>query len=262
MAILILTSAGGSPGVTTLAVGLALTWPRPVLLADCDPGAHQADPGRLPDRPVQPRQGPAPRRRGPSGPPAAARGGHRPVPAPDRRGRRPPAVPARLHQTRQRRPLRRGLGGPGRHLRPAGRRGPRRDHRRRPGRSRRPAGPAGRAQRTHRAGARLEPPRGDERPGPPADRSPTTRGCPRPLATSSVWSWSARVVRTPPARSARRSASRWWPRSPLTRRPPPTCPTVPTRPRRFDSSALVRSIRGAANALATTLQRSTELVRS
>lgn len=42
MAILVLTSTGGSPGVTTLAVGLALTWPRPVLLADCDPGAHQA----------------------------------------------------------------------------------------------------------------------------------------------------------------------------------------------------------------------------
>jgi hypothetical protein len=42
VAILVLTSAGGSPGVTTLAVGLALTWPRPVLLADCDPGAHQA----------------------------------------------------------------------------------------------------------------------------------------------------------------------------------------------------------------------------
>ena len=42
MAILMLTSAGGSPGVTTLAIGLALTWPRPVLLADCDPGAHQA----------------------------------------------------------------------------------------------------------------------------------------------------------------------------------------------------------------------------
>jgi len=37
-----LTSTGGSPGVTTLAVGLALTWPRPILLADCDPGAHQA----------------------------------------------------------------------------------------------------------------------------------------------------------------------------------------------------------------------------
>lgn len=42
MAILLLTSASGSPGVTTLALGLALTWPRPVLLADCDPGAHQA----------------------------------------------------------------------------------------------------------------------------------------------------------------------------------------------------------------------------
>jgi len=42
MAILILTSTGGAPGVTTLAVGLALTWPRPVLLVDCDPGAHQA----------------------------------------------------------------------------------------------------------------------------------------------------------------------------------------------------------------------------
>jgi hypothetical protein len=42
MAILLLTSASGSPGVTTLAVGLALTWPRSVLLADCDPGAHQA----------------------------------------------------------------------------------------------------------------------------------------------------------------------------------------------------------------------------
>ena len=42
MAILSLTSCSGSPGVTTLAVGLALTWPRAVLLADCDPGAHQA----------------------------------------------------------------------------------------------------------------------------------------------------------------------------------------------------------------------------
>lgn len=42
MAILTLTSAGGAPGVTTLSVGLALTWPRPVILADCDPGAHQA----------------------------------------------------------------------------------------------------------------------------------------------------------------------------------------------------------------------------
>jgi hypothetical protein len=42
MAMLILTSSSGSPGVTTLAVGLALTWPRSVILADCDPGAHQS----------------------------------------------------------------------------------------------------------------------------------------------------------------------------------------------------------------------------
>lgn len=42
MSLLILTSASGSPGVTTLGVGLALTWPRSVLLADCDPGAHQS----------------------------------------------------------------------------------------------------------------------------------------------------------------------------------------------------------------------------
>jgi hypothetical protein len=42
MAIVVLTSVSGSPGVTSLAVGLALAWPRSVLLADCDPGAHQA----------------------------------------------------------------------------------------------------------------------------------------------------------------------------------------------------------------------------
>lgn len=42
MGILLLTSASGAPGVTTLGVGLALTWPRSALLADCDPGAHQA----------------------------------------------------------------------------------------------------------------------------------------------------------------------------------------------------------------------------
>lgn len=42
MAILLLTSASGAPGATSLGVGLALTWPRSVLLADCDPGAHQA----------------------------------------------------------------------------------------------------------------------------------------------------------------------------------------------------------------------------
>jgi hypothetical protein len=42
MAVVILTSSSGSPGVTTLGIGLALTWPRSVILADCDPGAHQA----------------------------------------------------------------------------------------------------------------------------------------------------------------------------------------------------------------------------
>ncbi len=42
MAIVVLGSVSGAPGVTTLAVGLALAWPRSVVLADCDPGAHQA----------------------------------------------------------------------------------------------------------------------------------------------------------------------------------------------------------------------------
>jgi hypothetical protein len=37
MAILCLTSASGSPGVTTTAVGMAFSWPRPVLLVEADP---------------------------------------------------------------------------------------------------------------------------------------------------------------------------------------------------------------------------------
>jgi MinD-like ATPase involved in chromosome partitioning or flagellar assembly len=37
MAVIALTSASGSPGVTTTAIGLALQWPRPVLLVDADP---------------------------------------------------------------------------------------------------------------------------------------------------------------------------------------------------------------------------------
>lgn len=37
MAVIALTSASGSPGVTTAAVGLALCWPRPVLLVEADP---------------------------------------------------------------------------------------------------------------------------------------------------------------------------------------------------------------------------------
>lgn len=37
MAVIALCSAAGSPGVTTTAVGLALSWPRPVLLVEADP---------------------------------------------------------------------------------------------------------------------------------------------------------------------------------------------------------------------------------
>lgn len=37
MALIVLTSASGSPGVTTSAVGLSLTWPRPALLVEADP---------------------------------------------------------------------------------------------------------------------------------------------------------------------------------------------------------------------------------
>ncbi|TYL51705.1 CpsD/CapB family tyrosine-protein kinase [Nocardioides sp. BGMRC 2183] len=37
MAVVALTSASASPGVTTTAVGLALLWPRPVVLVDADP---------------------------------------------------------------------------------------------------------------------------------------------------------------------------------------------------------------------------------
>ncbi|MDR1386754.1 MAG: hypothetical protein LBJ44_04025 [Propionibacteriaceae bacterium] len=37
MALILLASASGSPGVTTCAVGLALAWPRPVVLLEADP---------------------------------------------------------------------------------------------------------------------------------------------------------------------------------------------------------------------------------
>lgn len=37
MALIVLTSANGSPGVTTSALGLALAWPRPTVLVDADP---------------------------------------------------------------------------------------------------------------------------------------------------------------------------------------------------------------------------------
>ena len=42
MAVIVLVSAAGSPGVTTTAVGLALTWPRPVLLVEADPTGGSA----------------------------------------------------------------------------------------------------------------------------------------------------------------------------------------------------------------------------
>lgn len=42
MALTVLTSAANSPGVTTTAIGVALTWPRPVVLVDCDPAAGQS----------------------------------------------------------------------------------------------------------------------------------------------------------------------------------------------------------------------------
>ena len=42
MAMITLTSASGSPGVTTTALGLALQWPRPVLLVEADPTGGSA----------------------------------------------------------------------------------------------------------------------------------------------------------------------------------------------------------------------------
>jgi len=42
MAVHVLCSASGAPGVTTTALGLALTWPRPVLLVDADRTPAQA----------------------------------------------------------------------------------------------------------------------------------------------------------------------------------------------------------------------------
>jgi hypothetical protein len=44
VALIVLLSAQGSPGVTTSALGLALTWPRPVLLVDADPTGASAVP--------------------------------------------------------------------------------------------------------------------------------------------------------------------------------------------------------------------------
>ena len=45
MALYALFSPGGSPGATTAAVALALTWPRPVIVAECDPAGGDLLPG-------------------------------------------------------------------------------------------------------------------------------------------------------------------------------------------------------------------------
>ena len=50
MALYCLVSAGGSPGVTTTALGLALAWPGKVLLAECDPMGRRVLPGYMADR--------------------------------------------------------------------------------------------------------------------------------------------------------------------------------------------------------------------
>lgn len=42
MAVIVFTSATGAPGVTTASLGMALTWPRHALLADCDREPAQA----------------------------------------------------------------------------------------------------------------------------------------------------------------------------------------------------------------------------
>ncbi len=39
-----------SPGATTVAAALTLTWPRPVLLVDADPAGGDVVPGLLPGR--------------------------------------------------------------------------------------------------------------------------------------------------------------------------------------------------------------------
>ncbi len=50
MALHCLISPGGSPGVSTTALGLALAWPGRVLLAECDPMGRRVLPGFMADR--------------------------------------------------------------------------------------------------------------------------------------------------------------------------------------------------------------------
>jgi hypothetical protein len=42
VALIVLMSASGSPGVTSTALGLAMTWPRPTILVDADPTGSRA----------------------------------------------------------------------------------------------------------------------------------------------------------------------------------------------------------------------------
>ncbi len=69
MALIALTSAQGSPGVSTTALGLAISWPRPVVLLDADPtgasalwagyfrGAHITNPATVLDLALAARDG-------------------------------------------------------------------------------------------------------------------------------------------------------------------------------------------------------------
>lgn len=50
MGLYCLTSPGGSPGVTTTALALALGWPEEVVLAECDPAGRRVLPGYLAER--------------------------------------------------------------------------------------------------------------------------------------------------------------------------------------------------------------------
>ena len=53
MALYCLVSPGGSPGATTTALALALTWPHEVLLAECDPAGRRVLPGFLAERLIE-----------------------------------------------------------------------------------------------------------------------------------------------------------------------------------------------------------------
>lgn len=50
MAVYCLVSPGASPGVTTTALALALSWPSEVVLAECDPAGRRVLPGYLAER--------------------------------------------------------------------------------------------------------------------------------------------------------------------------------------------------------------------